>query len=80
MDNSTQYAVSKVRVELIRRYGYAMLNIYIPSFTLLIISYITLYFRPSIFEVRWEGDGEDGKWSKYNQMNTLTTSHSVNCN
>ena len=41
-----------MEIELIRRYGYAMLNIYIPSLTLLVISYVTLYFRPSIFEVR----------------------------
>ncbi|XP_037781088.1 glutamate-gated chloride channel alpha-like [Penaeus monodon] len=52
VDNATQYAVARVRIELIRRYGYAMLNIYIPSLTLLIISYVTLFFRPSIFEVR----------------------------
>lgn len=51
VDNATQYAVARVRIELIRRYGYAMLNIYIPSLTLLIISYVTLFFRPSIFEV-----------------------------
>nr|XP_027229707.1 glycine receptor subunit alpha-4-like [Penaeus vannamei] len=51
-DNATQFAVARVRVELIRRYGYAMLNIYIPSLTLLVISYVTLFFRPSIFEVR----------------------------
>lgn len=52
VNNHSQYSVSKVRVELVRRYGYAMLNIYIPSLTLLIISYVTLFFRPSIFEVR----------------------------
>lgn len=52
VSNHSQFSVSKVRVELVRRYGYAMLNIYIPSFTLLIISYVTLFFRPSIFEVR----------------------------
>ncbi|XP_042235290.1 uncharacterized protein LOC121874999 [Homarus americanus] len=52
VNNASQYSVSQVRVELIRRYGYAMLNIYIPSLTLLIISYVTLLFRPSIFEVR----------------------------
>ncbi|XP_045131153.1 uncharacterized protein LOC123516112 [Portunus trituberculatus] len=52
INNQSQYSVSKVRVELVRRYGYAMLNIYIPSLILLIISYVTLFFRPSIFEVR----------------------------
>ncbi|XP_071529468.1 uncharacterized protein [Panulirus ornatus] len=52
VNNASLYSVSQVRVELIRRYGYAMLNIYIPSLTLLIISYVTLFFRPSIFEVR----------------------------
>ncbi|XP_068250178.1 uncharacterized protein [Palaemon carinicauda] len=52
VENSTQYSHLKVEVELVRRYGYAMLNIYIPSLTLLVISYITLFFRPSIFDVR----------------------------
>ncbi|KAG7166403.1 Glycine receptor subunit alphaZ1-like [Homarus americanus] len=52
VDNAMQYSEMKVRIELIRRYGYAMLNIYIPSLTLLIISYVTLFFRPTIFEVR----------------------------
>ncbi|XP_066946325.1 glutamate-gated chloride channel alpha-like isoform X1 [Macrobrachium rosenbergii] len=52
VENSTQYGMLKVEVELVRRYGYAMLNIYIPSFTLLTISYITLFFRPSIFDAR----------------------------
>ncbi|XP_063883283.1 gamma-aminobutyric acid receptor subunit delta-like [Scylla paramamosain] len=47
-----QYGEVQVQVELIRRYGFAMLNIYIPSVTLLTISYVTLYFRPTIFEVR----------------------------
>ncbi|XP_045114123.1 uncharacterized protein LOC123506251 [Portunus trituberculatus] len=47
-----QYSEIQVQVELIRRYGFAMLNIYIPSVTLLTISYVTLYFRPTIFEVR----------------------------
>lgn len=51
VNNHSLFSVSKVRVELVRRYGYAMLNIYIPSLTLLIISYVTLFFRPSIFEV-----------------------------
>ncbi|MPC11863.1 Glycine receptor subunit alpha-4 [Portunus trituberculatus] len=40
INNQSQYSVSKVRVELVRRYGYAMLNIYIPSLILLIISYV----------------------------------------
>ena len=48
-----QYSELHVQVELIRRYGFAMLNIYIPSVTLLTISYVTLYFRPTIFEVCW---------------------------
>nr|XP_053628974.1 uncharacterized protein LOC128686190 [Cherax quadricarinatus] len=52
VNNATQYSGSRVRVELIRRYGYAILNIYVPSFTLLIISYLTLFFRAPIFEVR----------------------------
>ncbi|XP_076058520.1 uncharacterized protein LOC143035535 [Oratosquilla oratoria] len=52
VNNATQYSEARVRIELIRRYGYAMLNIYIPSLTLLTISYVTLFFRPTIFEVR----------------------------
>ncbi|KAK7084745.1 hypothetical protein SK128_000419 [Halocaridina rubra] len=50
--NTTQYSVLKVEVMLIRRYGYAILNIYIPSLTLIIISYITLFFRSFIFDTR----------------------------
>lgn len=51
VDETQQYSEIKVQVELIRRYGYAMLNIYIPSLTLLTISYVTLFFRAPIFEV-----------------------------
>lgn len=52
VNNTKQYSEARVSIELIRRYGYAMLNIYIPSLTLLTISCVTLFFRPSIFEVR----------------------------
>ncbi|XP_047736394.1 glycine receptor subunit alpha-2 [Hyalella azteca] len=51
-DVTKQYAAARVTVQLVRRYGYAMLNIYIPSMILLIISCLTLFFRPPIFEVR----------------------------
>ncbi|KAF2362748.1 Neurotransmitter-gated ion-channel ligand-binding domain [Trinorchestia longiramus] len=39
-----------IQVTLGRRSGYAMLTIYIPSLILLIICYVTLFFRPEIFE------------------------------
>ncbi|XP_071530487.1 uncharacterized protein [Panulirus ornatus] len=41
-----------VRVPLTRRYGYAILNIYIPSLVLLVVSYVTLFIRPAVFDVR----------------------------
>ncbi|XP_018011649.2 glycine receptor subunit alpha-1 [Hyalella azteca] len=51
-DVTKQYAAARVTVQLVRLYGYAMLNIYVPSIILLIISCLTLFFRPPIFEVR----------------------------
>ncbi|KAK7081121.1 hypothetical protein SK128_027947 [Halocaridina rubra] len=42
----------RVRIPLIRLYGYAILNIYIPSLTLLVISYFTLFFRKTFFDAR----------------------------
>ncbi|KAK3853727.1 hypothetical protein Pcinc_039746, partial [Petrolisthes cinctipes] len=42
----------KVMVPLTRRYGYAILNIYLPTLVLLIVNYVTLYFRPAIFDTR----------------------------
>ncbi|KAK4329193.1 hypothetical protein Pmani_000421 [Petrolisthes manimaculis] len=53
VDDTKQYSEIRVQVELIRRYGYAMLNIYIPSLTLLTISFVTLFFRAPIFEVNF---------------------------
>ncbi|KAA0183335.1 hypothetical protein HAZT_HAZT004416 [Hyalella azteca] len=32
--------------------GFILMNIYIPSLCLLVISYLTLYFKPAIFQVR----------------------------
>ncbi|ROT67194.1 putative glutamate-gated chloride channel isoform X1 [Penaeus vannamei] len=52
VDNKEEFAALKVKLELIRRSGYAILNIYTPSLTLIIISYVTLFFRADMFEVR----------------------------
>ncbi|KAF2363479.1 Neurotransmitter-gated ion-channel transmembrane domain [Trinorchestia longiramus] len=49
---SEAYSEFVIQVSLGRRSGYAILTIYIPSLILLIISYVTLFFRPEIFEVR----------------------------
>lgn len=51
-DNKGEFSEAKVRIPLQRRAGYAILNIYTPSLILLIISYVSLFFRPHIFEVR----------------------------
>lgn len=51
-DNSGYYSEARVRLPLLRRYGYALLNIYIPSFILIVVSFSTLFFRTSMFEVR----------------------------
>ena len=47
-----QFSEVKVKVPLTRRYGYAVLNIYLPTLVLLIVSYVTLFIRPAIFDVR----------------------------
>lgn len=47
-----QFSEVKVRVPLTRRYGYAILNIYLPTMVLLIVSYVTLFIRPAVFDVR----------------------------
>lgn len=49
---SDMYSEAWVRIPLTRRYGYAILNIYLPTLVLLIVSYITLFFRPDIFDTR----------------------------
>ena len=49
---SDNYSQLTVEVMLIRRSGYVILTIYMPSLILLSISYVTLFFRPVIFEVR----------------------------
>ena len=41
-----------MNIPLSRRYGYAMINIYIPSSTMLAIAYLTLFFDVSIFDTR----------------------------
>ncbi|XP_027215293.2 glutamate-gated chloride channel alpha-like [Penaeus vannamei] len=51
-DNSGKYSDVVLSVALKRRYGYAVLNIYLPSLVLLVVSYVTLFFRTSIFDVR----------------------------
>ncbi|XP_071514862.1 uncharacterized protein [Panulirus ornatus] len=51
-DNIGEYDEMRVRIPLQRRSGYAILNIYTPSLILLLISYVSLFFRPHIFEVR----------------------------
>lgn len=43
---------TRVRIPLTRLYGNSILTIYIPSLILMIISYLTLFFRTSIFDVR----------------------------
>lgn len=43
---------TRVRVPMTRLYGNSILTIYIPSLILMIISYLTLFFRTSIFDVR----------------------------
>lgn len=39
-------------VQLLRRSGFIIMNVYIPSLLLLVISYLTLYFTPTNFQVR----------------------------
>ncbi|KAK4307059.1 hypothetical protein Pmani_021151 [Petrolisthes manimaculis] len=51
-DDDDDFSDLKVMVPLKRRYGYAILNIYLPTLVLLIVNYVTLYFRPAIFDTR----------------------------
>ncbi|KAG7167884.1 uncharacterized protein LOC121867842 [Homarus americanus] len=51
-DNSQEFSEMMVRVTLQRRSGYSILNIYTPSMILIVISYVSLFFRPHILEVR----------------------------
>ncbi|XP_076049413.1 uncharacterized protein LOC143030094 [Oratosquilla oratoria] len=48
----SDFSEMRIRIPLKRRSGYAILNIYTPSFILLVIAFVTLFFRPQIFEVR----------------------------
>ncbi|XP_037783103.1 uncharacterized protein LOC119579386 [Penaeus monodon] len=50
--NEKDFAVIFVKVELLRRSGFIIMNVYIPSLCLLVISYLTLYFSANIFQVR----------------------------
>ncbi|XP_069980101.1 uncharacterized protein [Penaeus vannamei] len=50
--NQMDFAVMHVKISLIRRAGYILMNVYIPSMLLLIVSYVTLYFRVGIFQAR----------------------------
>ncbi|XP_045127382.1 glycine receptor subunit alpha-4-like [Portunus trituberculatus] len=51
-DESRMYSEVWVRVPLKRLASYAVLNIYMPTLVLLVVDYFTLFFRPSIFDVR----------------------------
>lgn len=51
-NNSGMYSETRVLFPLTHRSGYAILNIYIPTLVLLLVSYMTLFFRPSNFDVR----------------------------
>ncbi|XP_066941354.1 uncharacterized protein [Macrobrachium rosenbergii] len=52
MDGPRVPSEVRVRIPLIRLYGYSILNIYIPSLILIIISYLTLFFRTHFFDLR----------------------------
>ena len=51
-EDESQFSEVKVIVPLTRRSGYAILNIYLPTLVLLIVSYVTLFIRPAIIDVR----------------------------
>lgn len=51
-NDEDQFSEVKVRVPLTRRAGYAILNIYLPTLVLLVVSYVTLFIRPAIIDVR----------------------------
>lgn len=46
------FSTMHVRVFLDRLWGHILLNVYVPSMLLLFISYLTLYFKTSLFPVR----------------------------
>ncbi|XP_069159991.1 LOW QUALITY PROTEIN: uncharacterized protein [Procambarus clarkii] len=50
--NDRDFAAMFVKLQLLRRSGFIIMNVYIPSLCLLIISYLTLYFTPTNFQVR----------------------------
>ncbi|XP_071540687.1 uncharacterized protein [Panulirus ornatus] len=50
--NDRDFAVMVVKLQLLRRSGFIIMNVYIPSLLLLVISYLTLYFTPFNFQVR----------------------------
>ncbi|XP_047470524.1 uncharacterized protein LOC125026265 [Penaeus chinensis] len=52
LKNQMDFAAMHVKISLIRRAGYILMNVYIPSTLLLIVSYVTLYFRVGIFQAR----------------------------
>ncbi|XP_071514440.1 uncharacterized protein [Panulirus ornatus] len=51
-DDSGTFSEAYVKVPLTRLYGYAMVNIFLPSILLLVISYVTLFFSEEVFETR----------------------------
>ncbi|XP_042228343.1 uncharacterized protein LOC121870578 [Homarus americanus] len=51
-ENSGTFSEVWIQVPLARLCGYALLNIYTPSFIFLAISYVTLFFSVSMFDVR----------------------------
>ncbi|XP_042210813.1 gamma-aminobutyric acid receptor subunit delta-like [Homarus americanus] len=50
--NDKDFAVMLIKLKLLRRSGFIIMNVYIPSLCLLVISYLTLYFTPTNFQVR----------------------------
>ncbi|XP_037783903.1 uncharacterized protein LOC119580071 [Penaeus monodon] len=50
--NQNDFAVMHVKISLVRRAGHILMNVYIPSMLLLVVSYVTLYFRVGIFQAR----------------------------
>ncbi|KAF2353919.1 DNA-directed RNA polymerase phage-type [Trinorchestia longiramus] len=44
--------VIKIRVPLARRHGYAFINVYLPSLTMLLIGFLTLFFHYQFFDTR----------------------------
>ncbi|XP_076047393.1 glutamate-gated chloride channel alpha-like [Oratosquilla oratoria] len=52
VNNASELAQLTITVKVSRLSGYVVLTIFIPTTTLLVITYLTLFFRPDIFEVR----------------------------